>query len=562
MVDTGTHSFLEPDIDQIRHQVRGILDSYSHGWDVLAELAQNAVDAIAIANPTKGHINITIDALKRELVFSDNGVGIDPKDIKKLLRPFGTTKSGKANQIGNKGVGLTFILFSTSFFSIETHHKDGSVSAQVDSANSWASNDTNSLLPVNISKIDPGEIGTKIRLTFPDANLPIWSMTTEQLVFWLRTRTAIGNTLFIWGPPLNCDVRLSHVDISGNLNAREFECNYLLPTEVVAKTDEVDLDEYISWRKDKDRSDGDKRKKLFGKIVHCKDQRSQAGRSIKIWSCFVPSRTVWATISEAFKLPSADEIDEGIFEGFIGGLFTSSKGMPTGIQLPMKTRGMAGYQPNFFIILEDPSLSFDIGRKSIQTRQQSMLKDIAADQFNRYLKETVKYSGGSIEPADVSFDREEMFNEIDALPDMNAANTAFVRRPNRQEATVAAIFYELMGKGHFPGLKPLISGYKNRYDLFSRLNNKTCVIEFKYDLSGLIKDVDDNRKMFDEVDVVVLWEVTEADRELAERRGLALNEFATGVISSTKSKFPLAQFGLSLDGMKTIDVLCISKIIN
>src|ERR1700687_5389332 len=90
-------AFLRPDTDQIRHQIRGILDSYSHDWDVLAELAQNSIDAICRAAPPRGHIGISINSVQREIQFTDNGCGIDPKELYRLLRPFGTDKLGVAN---------------------------------------------------------------------------------------------------------------------------------------------------------------------------------------------------------------------------------------------------------------------------------------------------------------------------------------------------------------------------------------------------------------------------------------------------------------------------------
>ena len=40
--------FLQPGVSQIRHQIREILQSYNHDWDVIAELAQNSVDAISL----------------------------------------------------------------------------------------------------------------------------------------------------------------------------------------------------------------------------------------------------------------------------------------------------------------------------------------------------------------------------------------------------------------------------------------------------------------------------------------------------------------------------------
>ncbi|OYX16210.1 MAG: hypothetical protein B7Z09_08420, partial [Brevundimonas diminuta] len=64
-------SFLTPDTAQIRHQIKGVLESYSHEWDILAELSQNAVDAIVRANPTRGHIELSINAQTGTIEIQD-----------------------------------------------------------------------------------------------------------------------------------------------------------------------------------------------------------------------------------------------------------------------------------------------------------------------------------------------------------------------------------------------------------------------------------------------------------------------------------------------------------
>lgn len=40
--------FLKPDVLQIKKSIKGIDDSYNNEWDILAELIQNAVDAIRL----------------------------------------------------------------------------------------------------------------------------------------------------------------------------------------------------------------------------------------------------------------------------------------------------------------------------------------------------------------------------------------------------------------------------------------------------------------------------------------------------------------------------------
>jgi molecular chaperone HtpG len=555
-------SFLKPDTEQIRHQIRGIIDSYSHEWDVLAELAQNSIDAINQANPSKGHIEITIDAHNRELTFKDNGTGIDPADISKLLRPFGSSKFNNPNQIGSKGVGLTFILFTTSFFRLETHNVNGSAAATVVDAKSWVQSSSDELLPVKIEEITKSSQGTILTLRFPDDAQSFWSMTLDQIVFWLRTKTAIGDTRAIWGFPFNCDTKLLFKSASGQVYEREFECQYMLPIEFISEIQKIDLEAYFSWRNDGDRSDIQKRQKLANKIVYHKEQKFVAGREIRMWSCFVPSRSTWSDISSKAALTQqhTDAETENEFEGIFGGLFTSSKGMPTGIQLPMKTGGQAGYLPNFFIIIEDPLLSFDIGRKAIQTRQQGVLKNLAAEQFNQYLQNVAKYVGGAIDTLNSEFDKDQIFHDIDQLPELVSNKTTFQRRPNGQEASVAAMFYELLGKGTFPDLVPMVSGYKGKYDLFAKLKYKRKVIEFKYDLSGLLRDFDDTRKMFSEIDVLVVWEITEKDRTLASKRGIQIvpihESTTTGMV-----RMPGAQNSLSIDYVSPIDIVEIKTLL-
>ena len=98
--------FLKPSTLQIRHQIRNIVDSYNHDWDLLAELAQNAVDAITLARSTGGYLTLEIDACDKRIVLEDNGCGISPSELPELLAPFSTGKLGHDDLIGNKGVGI------------------------------------------------------------------------------------------------------------------------------------------------------------------------------------------------------------------------------------------------------------------------------------------------------------------------------------------------------------------------------------------------------------------------------------------------------------------------
>ena len=290
---------------------------------------------------------------------------------------------------------------------------------------------------------------------------------------------------------------------------------------------------------------------------------------MKYWVCFVPNRAVWEKLSEVRGLKAEDDdqlgqlVADEMFSGyyFSGGLFTSSKGMPTGISLDLKPRGSAGYVPNFFILIEDPSLSFDIGRKAIQGRQQGMLREVAYEQFRDFINTIVKYVSGSIDDPDPTYDREALFAEIAELPDLGSNCSRFVKRPDSQEATVAGMFFEQLGRGAFEGFDPLISGTKGRYDLYARLNKKSFVVEFKFDLAGLFRDFSDERKMFDEIDLVVLWDVTERDRKIISTRGLSFSEVSKGVLGGGGARFPQAHYKLNIDGVKAVEVVCMKKLL-
>lgn len=561
-------SFLQPGAEQIRHQLRGILDSYSHDWDVLAELAQNAIDSITRSQPVRGHVNVVVNSLEGTIEFGDNGTGIDPVELSKLLGPFSTNKSGASNQIGQKGVGLTFIVFSSSTFRIESHHKNGSVVGTVDGARAWLDSTSDDLIDVDEQAVAAAPCGVKIKIKLDQTSHPLFDLDAQQLLFAIRTRTALGNTGHIWQEPLNCDFKFVHVDKSGNIFEIEQDCNYLLPTEGLKPQDFVSLDDYIEWRNEGDRSDAEKRRRLKDKIVFKAGKKYQAGRDLKYWTCFVPNRAVWGKLSEIHGLnepeDSPSDLSDEMFYSyaFAGGLYTSSKGMPTGIMLELKPKGSAGYVPNFFCLIEDPSLSFDIGRKSIQTRQQGMLREVAYEQFREFLNTVVKYISGSIDDPDPTYDREELFAEIRSLPDLQSGGaTAFIKRPNGQEATIAGMFFEQLGKGAFAGFEPYISGYKGRYDLYGKIGNRSFVVEFKFDLAGLFRDFTDERKMFDEVDLVIIWDVTERDRKLAATRGLGLEEISSGVLSGQASRFSGSHYRMNIDGVKSIEILSMRRVV-
>lgn len=67
--------------------------------------------------------------------------------------------------------------------------------------------------------------------------------------------------------------------------------------------------------------------------------------------------------------------------------------------------------------------------------------------------------------------------------------------------------------------------------------------------------------MFDEVDLVIIWDITERDRKLAATRGLGLEEISSGVLSGQPSRFPGSHYRMNIDGVKSIEILTMRRIV-
>lgn len=530
-------SFLQPDINQVKHSIRDIDDSYNNEWDILAELIQNSVDAIRLTNKGHGQIDIIVDAVVKIIEIRDDGIGIEKELLPHLLRPFSGDKMDQTGTIGEKGVGLTFTMFSCNDFYIKTGTEKGSCEATVMNAYTWKQNDGTEDLKLKKQDLNDGFRGTQIRLKNIE-NCSLFDLTIEQMIFVLRSKTAIGNTKTIWDSDIDIEIKLQMVDTNHEHHSVTVPFSYYLPDEGINQREKIDLDEFRKYTQSEDRTDADKRRKLKDKIVYKKGIfNHNDNRTIRYIAYFMPSRRAWEQLSIKNKLlPTPKQEDEEYKNTFhycflSEGIMTSVKGMPTGIAISPPSSGAAGYWSNFFIIFEDPQLKFDIGRKSLHGRQAKILRDYSREIFTEFLKYIRKYVSGEIK-TDPIWDKEGVFFEIEKLPKLNNTKTRFVYSPKNQEASVAGIFFELMGKEIITDITPLVAGYKNKYDLYAKVDNRNKVIEFKSHLSNILKDFDDEKKLFDEVDIIIAWDVNEDDETQFHLKGITLAKCEPGIFSS------------------------------
>lgn len=528
----------QPTNDRIKQEINNICDSYSHPWDILSELIQNSIDAIRRKNNYQetNTIEIIINSKTRSIEVKDSGTGIVSDHLPNLLSPHSTDKMNKNDEIGNKGVGLTYCIFTSNYFKISSKSKNSFISAQIKNACLWKKNISEEIPQIEILeeyKTENAQTFTSIVLTDVEKvyedEIDIFHQNFDCIKFILRTKTAIGNTNSIWGKDCdNIKIILRYIDINNQIfDDNDLIFKYLLPLEFLDKKsylEESELKNLILMLNDNRR-----REKLIGKTVYKKGSIERTSRNINYFAMFVPSRDVWTKINQKNTFAQNEEDEYYIIKE---GIFLISKGMPTGISLIPPLTGKTGYWSNLFIILEDNSLKFDLGRKSIPGPTQKMLKDIANSLFSELTK-WVSYTSTRKTPELrdnlLSFQRTYLNNQFEDLknriPDLNNHDINFLKEPDGQEAGVAAIFHEMLGKNILKGYHCYKSGYKENYDFWGHYKINTedigenqrksvnslvfesdLVIEFKYNAASILNDAEDNKHL-SEIDLIVCWEI-------------------------------------------------------
>lgn len=563
-MDGKEYSFLTPTINSIRKSIRGIDDSYNNFWDILAELLQNSVDAINKNNNQRGNINIVINAITKTIQVIDDGIGIKAEDIPVLLSPFSTNKENDMDTIGEKGVGLKFVIFQSDKFIMKTRSVNSEKGAQaiINNAKTWKNSTDKEMLMVNIKEDDNVPLGTDITVSGIN-NDELFDLSFDNLKFVIRTKTAIGNVLNIFDFVDNINVHLKYTDLNGNTKEDDLPYKYWLPTESLPSKSKIDLDDFSDWLSQDDRSDNEKRNKLKDKVIYKKGtiQHSDV-REIKFWLCYVPKRDIWKTISINDNLLTENERNDEEklatknLKMHQYGIYTSVKGMPTGITINSPTTGRAGYWGNMFILLEDNQLKFDIGRKSINSAVQTMYQKHLKEIFNKITNIVSKYVAGEPEMSpNPTWVRDDIINEINELPPLRNDVVNFEKLPNEQEASVAAIFYELIGSKKINNIIPVISGYKNKYDLYAKYKNHFIIIEFKSHLRYILRDFDDDVKLSNEIDYIVCWDVNDEDITEFYSRGLQVEKIENNPLSSGNDYLECSTHYINIPTAKPVYVI-------
>ncbi len=531
--------------ESLRREIQNLVDSYSHPWDALAELLQNSVDAIrkhrslfgTVGQP-EHRIRITLERQARSIRVRDTGVGFDAGRFLALLAPHGTDKGDEPEMIGEKGVGLTYTIFVCNSYTIETRSTEAHIGGSIEHGARWRARRTAEVPRFHVTTWEmqpaaPAETFTDVALAdvetaFDDID-DIFAQTPRVLEFLLRTRTAVGHTREA-DPDLDIKVEL---EVVGPPDAGVYPVpfRYMWPEEFLAGR-VIDLEDFRA--RAAAMNDRQKARDLAGKALIKQGSMTRSGRPIAYHAVFAPSRTLWREISDINQIKSTDDLGQERHL-YTGGLFVASKGMPTGVELEHPATGQAGYWPNFFMLLEDDAITFDVGRKSVPGRTKGMLRDIAQvlfEEFRPYMslvsQDPAVVAGTS--PTVLLHKRAEQFAELRTLSDLGLGGIGYLKHPDGQEAAVMALYHELVGAGILKGYQTLRSGLRETYDLWGHYRiqkelvgrnhqavagpdgyiDLDVVIEFKFAAHRLLSDFDASSKQFADIDLVVCWDVDEA----------------------------------------------------
>lgn len=577
----------------IRREIASIVDSYHHYWDPVAELLQNSRDAVQRSlktNPQRKHfIRITIDPAKRSIEVMDNGVGIPHGQVQEVLGPGGGDKEVSGDEAGEKGVGLTYAIFSSDGFELETRHDGSHHGGTVENARTWLSSGEGGLPQYHetdtaeLTHTD-GEIEirgetydlttfTRIRLEqlpYTVDEKDFFSFTYDQLKMLLTTRTAVGVTgkLFdtTWKPPFTAFLRLVGSQGPGS-DYSPVEVGFPRFHEFVQANQAVTVSEAgVQLTRFKD----EKRKTRLLRNKTIWDTRSLSGKQgekIRVYGVMFPGNQVFSQLGKDLGIEAENDRQDN--ELVSSGIFVATKGMPTGVSIPEGSGGRyPAYYKRCYFLVESNAIRFDLGRKSMHYRPLNRLQEAVADMFRSFealapyqapSRVKTKPGGTGTSKAERDAEAKARWKKYKDLVDLKLDRIAYAKQPDRQEAAVAAIFHELLGAKVLEKYVPLHTGYGVQYDLHALYRTDSgpdleLVIEFKFALETVVQDLASKQKYFDDLHMLVAWD---ADEQKLKDANFLLDRAPNGALEGATH-----ELDVPVEGIDPIPVILLRDLVN
>jgi hypothetical protein len=565
--------------EQIKSNIDRIISSYRHVWDIYTELLQNSADALLEKYGDRfdrGTIKLEINTGSREIIISDNGVGIEEDNISRIIVTGKSLKREKnCGKFGFMGYGFTFVAFQTEYLKIESV-KNGHKASRTyrdlykfvydngEVPNSYE--EENNIEPKNVTEESGTVIKAKFPQSFPEETVEeslaaAFRIATskETMSAVLRTKTIVGflDPVFDEGKCFNFSLIIDN-------NKIDAKTGYLTTREIVSDVLNSSQNQFYN-------------RELYESLVNATEQlprssKDQARKAIlleeKIKNVLIGTRNplkarVLISATSKTHINHYNERfkgQEGLSSDFAidHGLWLSICGMPIGVCLDAFDK--SDYLPYTVIVdIQDEWIrrELDAGRKGISAYRMNQIAEkvyelLRTSNFIKYRRYVV--GGGDSRLTNPLYDPKKELR--DKLVEKKRFDSVLVHKyfPPLEEQEVISLFFELIVKDILKGYKPVIlSGYQVYDGLFNYalkqaddteysnsnklgirknifvsndgLLSKEILIEFKKSLNDVYKDIDTNRKDLSHIDILVCWDVNFDNRaKLQGDRGDILQE--------------------------------------
>ncbi|MBI4328286.1 MAG: ATP-binding protein [Chloroflexi bacterium] len=572
-VDQTEHALLE----QVKTNIRGILDSYHGDWDFLIEMLQNAVDALeekfdtsATPGQEKPQIEIVVDVHMGTVRVTDNGVGLDPDVARRMLAPNFTTKpyrktDARRSLRGHKGVGLTFLAFSTDFFRCYGKKDNNEFAGELHDGRAWVQDESGDMGPPKVqpSVFAPEALrgyssGASFEVRIGDEELARFGMTWQGWYTVIRTQTAAAfcdlNRLHAWANDAKVSLRL--IDAAGRKveslmdGGDVFPMRFLFPHENLGACDldgyhrthqgvtSIPASEkskyealYVVWDTDRieeflfDKGEIEAGTDRYHFYQYTRDQLPT------IYALFTHSQRVWR-----------DRLDVGLSNDrrrrfWKPGIQVVTHQMPSGQMIEVYVPFTAGYRDRIYMLVALEDARPDYGRKGFKSDVVAYVQYLANQAISYFVKNrgllrpTSIAHGGTDTDAEAAADRR--LRDASGLPDIGVTTLSIKKEP-QYENDVIFLFSELLGRDLLKGFEVLSASSAAQYDAvvnYSFTNNRNTLIydsvnnplgvprnqlgrtdltlknlEFKHSLDDLVHEFEEGSKSPQHVRFAVVWD--------------------------------------------------------
>jgi hypothetical protein len=509
-------------------EARNVISSYSHGVDFLAEALQNAADAIDTrrARAPEGdrasvpaRIHIVFDCPARCFSVLDTGTGMSKTDLGLVLTPNVTLKSGRearagtSRSRGHKGVGLTFLALASNRLELRTCDGTARFDVSVLGGQRWVDSDGESAKPIAeatasepASELDSDTYTAVTVSEFDSEDLDddIFELGLEDLVWRLRTVTAVGNTkpVFEGVAELPAEehihVTLDYTGSDGrSVKGHQVPYRYASIEELIPggrRVDFADL-ELIS-------EGAQLLTEVRGKGVRYVSHRTSAsGRTIDAYGFAMDGRDV-----EDVRETRAKRKE--FFPDEWQGTFVATRNMPTRVPLDHDLIQPRAYRRRLLLLLQDDELELDVGRKTLTGPTSRMLRSTLKAIWEEDLQKVVS----RLQPLGSSPDRELLEAIAQSARDREdlGANVPYLKTPS-EALGVLALFHELVahGNGYLPSLRTLKTGVRRAETdsliLLNGTDQQVRHVVFAFSGPELLKELVREDGSSETADLAVVW---------------------------------------------------------